>query len=247
MEAYKGERHTQSKDWYKAYYTNCLVGYDQSSEVILQFENAISLISALAPGTKLLDVGCATGVFLDVARRRGFQVTGTDVSPDMVEYARREFAIDARLGYLETQGFGDGEFDAVTLLDVIEHIPTYETVMTELARIIKPGGVLLLRTPTEDGLMRRLAKLLFEASGRRFEMPMLWFYSFEHVNSFDQGTLSKLVEKYGFRVEHCHDESETPERLSIPGYVKAALRIFEAFARFFGLRHKIVLIARKPV
>ncbi len=244
MEAYLGERHLQSQEWYRDYYRDCLRGYDANSPVIQQFRESLSVIRRFALGKRLLDVGCATGVFLDVARREGFEVVGTDVSADMVEYARSEFALDAHLGPLEAHAFPEASFDVITMLDVIEHIPSYKTLMEEIRRILKPGGVLLLRTPTEEAWMRTLAKLIYKASFGTIECPLYWFYSFEHVTSFSRGTLSHLVRRYRFEVVHIHDECESPERLNVPHIVKHGLRIFEAIAGIFSRRHKIVLVAR---
>lgn len=244
--AFQGERHLQSKEWYKGYYANGLAGYDPKSEVILHFDRTLDVIGAKASKGRLLDIGCATGVFLDRARKRGYEPVGVDFSSELVDYARREFSLDARLGTLEDQAFPDAHFDVVTMLDVIEHIPRYEGLFPELRRVLKPGGLLLLRTPTEDALMRSFAKLLHRASFGRFELPMLWFYSFEHVNSFSEETLRKLLEKFGFEVEEAYDESETPERLTVPGVVKMGLRVFEAVAGLVSCRHKIVIIGRRP-
>lgn len=246
MDAYRGERHLQSSEWYKDYYKDCLKGYNHNSPVIGQFKRNLDIISRYAPGRRLLDVGCATGVFLDVARARGYDVVGTDVSEDMVHYARAEFSIDAHLGPLDKHRFPAASFDCVTLLDVIEHIPSYSELMGEISRILKPGGIILLRTPTEDAFMRSLAKLIHAASFGHIEGPLLWFYSFEHVTSFSGRTLSKLVEDHGFKVVHMHDECEAPERLNVPLFVKWGLAAFESVAGLFSRRHKIVLVARVP-
>lgn len=243
MDAFKGERHFQSKDWYRSYYSNCLAGYDPTSETIQQFEETLRQLKRFRPSGRLLDIGCATGVFLDRARKSGYEVTGIDVSPELADYARKKFDLDIHQGYLEEQNFADGSFDVITMLDVIEHIPQYDKLLPEIRRILKPGGILYLRTPSEDALMRYFAKALYTLSFKKFELPLLWFYSFEHVSSFNNRTLTLLIERYGFHAVHSYDESETPERLDIPRIVKGGLRLFEAVAGILRRRHKINIIA----
>jgi 2-polyprenyl-3-methyl-5-hydroxy-6-metoxy-1,4-benzoquinol methylase len=248
MAAFNGGREFQSKQWYKDYYVNCLAGYNGQCEVIARFKMTLDTISCLHPNaSRILDIGCATGVFLDLARRRGFETIGVDFSPELVAYAREHFNLDVRLGTVEAQAFVDGAFDVVTMLDVIEHIPKYDVLMREIRRIIAPGGLLVIRTPSENALMRSVAKLLYFASLKRFELPLLWFYSFEHVNSLSPEVLERLVSEHEMRIISLTDESESPDRLGVPAAVKAGLRIFEAFAGILGRRHKILLIARAAV
>ncbi len=243
MAAFKGERELQSKEWYADYYTDCLAGYRESAPVIRQFQDNLRHIARFVPKGRLLDLGCATGVFLDVARKAGFDVAGVDFSAELVEYARTSFNVEAYVGTLEEQRFPAASVDVVTMLDVIEHIPRYESVLPEIRRVLKPGGVLFLRTPTEDAWMRSLAKGLHRASLGSFELPLLWFYSFEHVNSFSDRTLRLLLERHGFRVLEAYDESEAPDRLGVPWIVKRGLDALEWGAGLFGGRHKIVMLA----
>jgi SAM-dependent methyltransferase len=105
---------------------------------------------AQAAGRDVLDVGCNTGYgtirFLPLANR----VVGVDVSPRAIE-AARERAVDGRPEFVQTSGFDlpfpDGSFDLVTSFQVLEHVPDPLVFLRQLARVMRPGGVVILATP----------------------------------------------------------------------------------------------------
>ncbi len=141
------------------------------------------------PG-RLLDVGCATGFFLDEARKRGWQVEGLDVSSFGVEYAQSNFGLTAHHGTLTELPFEAGAYDLVTMWDVIEHVPDPTAYVRRAAELLRPGGVITLATPDVESLPARLA-------GRRWVGYKL---SEEHIYYFSVQTLSKLLADAGFEV-----------------------------------------------
>ena len=153
------------------------------------FRRKVSDLLKVAPPGRILDVGCATGVFLDEARRAGFQEIGVDLLPSAVAYARDRLGVDSRLGVLEEMGFSSAQFDAVSLFQIIEHVPDPAGLVREVARLLRPGGVLLLTTPDRRGLLARL-------TGQR------WFeyYNEEHLTYFDQRSLRRLLTDGGFTI-----------------------------------------------
>lgn len=107
------------------------------------------------PGV-LLDVGCATGIFLDGMRRLGWQVQGVEPTESAARYARSRLGLEVFGGRLEEAGFADASFDAITLWDVLEHVHEPRLVLAELARLLRPGGLLVLSLPNPDSLEARL-------------------------------------------------------------------------------------------
>lgn len=108
---------------------------------------------ALAQDAKVLDLGCGDGALAGVIHDRlGLPVAGVDTSNLAIEFAQQEFsrrrfagefhAID---GY--STGFGDASFTAAVCSDVIEHVREPTTMLTELHRVLRPGGHLVLTTP----------------------------------------------------------------------------------------------------
>ena len=103
------------------------------------------------PGSSLLDAGCGYCFHTRRLAKGGFQITGVDFSDSALSEARRTIAaagledqVQLRQSDLKTLPFTDGEFDSVVCWGVIMHIPEMEAAITELARVLKPGGRLIL-------------------------------------------------------------------------------------------------------
>lgn len=142
-----------------------------------------------APG-RLLDVGCAAGFFMDEAAKRGWAVEGLDVSAFAVEYTREQFGHETRHGTLTELEYEPGAFNAITMWDVIEHVPDPNAYIHRAADLLNTGGVLVLATPDVGSIPARLA-------GRRWVGYKL---SEEHIYYFAIPTLSRMLEAAGFEV-----------------------------------------------
>ena len=100
---------------------------------------------------KVLDVGCGGGYTCEFLARRGADVSGTDISEGTLEAARRHAAgaglkIDYRLGTPVCIPFASGEMDMVTCLQAMEHIEDVRPTLSEICRVLKPGGRLFFDT-----------------------------------------------------------------------------------------------------
>lgn len=139
------------------------------------------------PG-ELLDVGCFTGTFLAVARERGWQVRGVELSVWAVQTARERYGLDVQQGTLDTVDLPPHHFDLVTLIDVIEHLPQPMPMLERLHRLVKEDGYVYLSTPNVDSL---LAKVM----GRRW-----WSYRVEHTSLFCPSSLRRALLDSGFDI-----------------------------------------------
>lgn len=92
-------------------------------------------------GRKLLELGCGTGLFLEVLWQMGFDVTGLDKSPEMVMAGRKRFGnrAELNLGDASHTSYGDNEFDYVVLWSVLEFTSRPEAVLAEAARVAEKG------------------------------------------------------------------------------------------------------------
>jgi len=102
-------------------------------------------------GQKVLDVGCGGGYTAEHLARRGAIVTGPDISPGPPEVARRHaegegLAIDYRLGTPSRLPVEDGAFDVATCFDVIEHVEDLGTLLAQIHRSLRTGGLFLFDT-----------------------------------------------------------------------------------------------------
>jgi 2-polyprenyl-3-methyl-5-hydroxy-6-metoxy-1,4-benzoquinol methylase len=119
----------------------------------------------LAQGSRILDLGCGAGVIAEDLARAGMNVTAMDLSSDMVARARdrlRDTAADVLVlrGDCEKLPFGDGEFDAIVCLGVISFLKSNQPVLSEIRRVLRDDGTLVLAVRNKHPLPRFLDPLL---------------------------------------------------------------------------------------
>ena len=90
---------------------------------------------------KLLEIGCGTGLFLEMLYQMGLDVTGIDSSPEMIMAARKRFGnrAELHLGHGENMGFSDNEFDYAFIWSVLEFAEEPEALLQEAARVAEKG------------------------------------------------------------------------------------------------------------
>lgn len=98
------------------------------------------------PGERVLEVGAGIGQLVAPLRADGVDAVGVDVNPQAVRHALTD-AVEVAAA--DALGFPDAAFDAVLSFHVIEHVPDLGAVLTEMARVLRPGGRLLLVYPAE--------------------------------------------------------------------------------------------------
>jgi glycogen synthase len=111
--------------------------YERKRRAVLAFFSS-------RPRMRLLDVGCGPGRFVAPLAAH-HAMTGCDLSEDMLEEARRNAPADVRLVQADARSlpFGDGEFDGLLALDLLTHLPEPAAAIRELARVVRPGGMLV--------------------------------------------------------------------------------------------------------
>ena len=188
-------------------------------------------------GHRVLDAGCGPGLYTEELVRRGADVVGIDASPEMVRLARRRVGNAATfrahdlaqpLNWLE-----DACFDAAILALVIHHIDDRVAVLSELHRVLKPGGVLVVSThhPTADWL--RLGGSYFTTE----KLDELWHHGQWRVRYWRQPLTATCDEfaQAGFLIERLveprpvaemakHHPDDYAKLLREPGFVDFRLR-----------------------
>ena len=140
-------------------------------------------------GGRLLDVGCATGNFLDRMRRRGnWQVWGVEVNEEAARYAQERFGLDVFIGELCEAAYPASYFDVVTLWNVLEHLHDPLDTLKEINRVLKDDGVLILSVPNSDSFDAKI----FGDYWIGLDPP-------RHLYTFSIKTLKALLAKAGFK------------------------------------------------
>lgn len=150
-----------------------------------------SLLGKTPREIRLLDVGCSSGAFLADAVMMGFRAEGVEPAAAPVMTAQAA-GLNVQQGLLQDIGYADGQFDAVTLLEVIEHLQDPHSLLQECRRILRPGGILLIGTGNA-------ASWTFAAEGARWEYLSIAGHG-GHVSFYNPQSLATLAQRSGFSV-----------------------------------------------
>lgn len=160
------------------------------------------IVAGLGPPGRLLDAGFGAGTFLAAARRGGWQTSGIEVSLPAVEHARAN-GFDVFHGRLDEAGYPDASFDVVVATEIFEHISDIRPLIREIARILRPSGLLCATTPHGRGISGRLVGAAWSV----MSPP-------EHVQLFSIAGMEKLLRASGFRDVSIASEGTNPLELA---------------------------------
>jgi ubiquinone/menaquinone biosynthesis C-methylase UbiE len=118
----------------------------------------VELVERYAAGRDLLECGTGTGLLLERFRRFARTAKGIDLSPGMLEHARAR-GLDVREASVTSIPFDDASFDVTCSFKVLAHVPAIELALAEMARVTRPGGVVIAEFYNPFSL-RGLAKRL---------------------------------------------------------------------------------------
>jgi 2-polyprenyl-3-methyl-5-hydroxy-6-metoxy-1,4-benzoquinol methylase len=163
----------------------------------IDFERRLAfLLAHVAPGQRVLDVGCGEGWFATELIRAGAEATGIDVAEEPLRRGRRR---DPRLDLRRIEAdrpwsLPDAGFDVVWAGEVIEHVLDTALWLSETRRVLAPGGTLLLSTP-DHGPLRLLALAARPAAFDAHFDPRS-----DHVRFYTRRTLTALLDAFRFDV-----------------------------------------------
>jgi len=204
-------------------------------------------LESLTPRGQLLEVGCSWGKFLDIARSRGWQTAGVELSQPSSEFARSEFNLNVFTGRLEDSPFvGSKAFDLVAAWHVIEHVPDPLEFLRACRSCLRPGGYIVLKTPN-------VASFSARANGRAWS----WIDpASRHLVLFSPAGLTSALAKSGFEVKHVFTRRGdgnnlwleltrgTVIRSGLHGQVKRSLRVDSAAGKRQVSQRRVDLLSR---
>jgi len=152
------------------------------------------LLEHVRPPVRVLDVGCGEGWFAAAVAQAGAEVVAVDVAEEPLRRARARYP-DLDLRIVDAEGswaLEDASFDLVWVGETIEHVADTAGWLSELRRVLRPGGGLLLSTPDHG----RAAMLGLAISRRAFHAH--FDPRSEHLRFYTGRTLTELLEDFGF-------------------------------------------------
>ena len=157
------------------------------------FRAGANLIERSMPRGRLLDVGTGYGFFLALMQSRGWEAMGLEVSATGAQYGRKRWGLSILSQPWEETAFHEGEFDVVTAFYVVEHLPDPVAFFREVHRILRPGGMILVRYPHTTPIKDILS--LMRIKNHLYHLPF-------HLSDFSPKTMRRVLEQAGFtRVE----------------------------------------------
>lgn len=176
---------------------------------------------------KVLDIGCATGFFLEAAKKLGYEPFGIELSEYSSSLAKNKFGTSAIFhGKLEDCDFTAETFDVITMFDLIEHVRVPAETLAHAARLLKPGGIIMITTPDNKSLSSKV-------------MGKKWtHYKKEHFYYFDRHSLNYIAKKNKLELIH----SENSEKALNIDYLHTQLNVYKhwLFTPFINLLHKVL-------
>jgi 2-polyprenyl-3-methyl-5-hydroxy-6-metoxy-1,4-benzoquinol methylase len=163
---------------------------------------------------RLLEIGCSTGFFLNAARLE-FDCHGVEPSAWAAKIARERFGLEVHVGPFETYEGRPASFDAVAMIDVIEHVVDPRALLARAATLLRPGGVCYLVTPDIASLSARLLRRYW------------WGLRPAHLTYFSSSTLTRLLNETAFEVR----EIRSFGRIFTYGYWLSRLSAYPAAIR----------------
>ena len=182
---------------YGADYYAHWISPEQRARRIKLWARRVKIVKKVFPSGRLLDVGCGEGLFLDCARKAGYEVTGLEVSGFAVKYAKKEFGLNVHHASLENADLPGNAFDIITLWHTLEHMPDPDIVLCKARQLLKPGGCLIVAVPNvEDIIGQGFYRMM---RGHYFQIYMPDSKE-PHLYHFSTATLKRLLEKCGFKI-----------------------------------------------
>ncbi|NLK47005.1 MAG: methyltransferase domain-containing protein [Treponema sp.] len=153
----------------------------------------------------VLDVGCAYGPFLSAAYDAGWNVFGTDIAAEAVDYVAETLKYKvcrADFPKIDTKAaFGKNHFDALTMWFVIEHFQNLEPVLTKVNSLLKKGGIFAFSTPSASGVSAKFRKEQFLLNSPS-----------DHYSLWQPELCNSILKKFGFKVIKIVSTGMHPER-----------------------------------
>lgn len=239
---YEGEILPEVSDFFR----NCHRDF-HDDPVIESFRGGLRWIGAARPPGHLLDVGPGTGIFLHIARTEfGWEPTGIDLCVASAVKAKEEFDLDLDVGDFVAHPWPAESFDAVTMLDVLEHSIAPSAALARAFELLKPGGVLYIAVPNQRCLLTVILDRWIQAGLPLHGYFLERLYVAPHEYYFSPGTLRRYLQKTGFTGITMRSDNVYLGRYRMPLWMRIPMEVVLRSGNALGMGAKILALARKP-
>jgi len=152
------------------------------------FKRIIKRITKLKPQKgSVLDVGAATGMFVNLLTQSGFEAEGLEPSKWAVKLAKKKYNIN--LIQKDFKNFkSNNKYDIITLIDILEHVSNPDNILKNAKKIMKEDGLIVIVTPDIGSILPKILKSNW------------WHYRPPHINFFTKKSLKYILKKNGFEI-----------------------------------------------
>jgi SAM-dependent methyltransferase len=160
------------------------------AEILSRFfriRRAVIVDKQFGPKKAILDVGCGRGLMIHELKKRGWDVSGTQISKTAAAHIHRTLGIDCFVGDLTLSPFPGGAFDMITMWHVMEHLPDPFLYLSHCRRLLKPQGYLMVEVPNAESWSAKVTR----------DAWMGWDPN-HHLYHFTPVTLSLALKEAGF-------------------------------------------------
>lgn len=153
------------------------------------YQNRLKSFEKYRKLNRILEIGCNVGAFLYQAREMGWETVGVEPAKYCAAYDREKYNLDVIPEILENANLPESSFDVVYSNAVFEHLPNPTNVLREIARILRPGGVVYTNTVNYDSYTRELL-------GASWKL----LYPDGHLSLYNPQTIVRFHDKVGLKV-----------------------------------------------
>ena len=157
------------------------------------YTDIVDILEEVSPGRRLLEIGCGTGDFISFCEERGFKTIGTEPSQEAAERAAAKGLTvhSLTLDKFLAKSTG-GKFDAIVMLNVLEHVPDAVRTLESCRELLVGGGVLCVRVPNDFSEIQLAAQEKMAAEPWWIAVP-------DHINYFNFASLRQTLDKVGLQ------------------------------------------------
>jgi len=240
--AYEGDLLPEVADFFR----NCHRDF-KDDPVIDAFRHGLRWLGTHRKPGRLLDVGPGTGIFLHLASTEfGWQPFGIDICQESADKALAEFGIALQVGDFDTYPWAPASFDAVTMLDMLEHTLDPAASLRRAWKLLKPGGVIYLAVPNQQCLMTVLLDRYIRMRGPGYRFFLERLYVPPHVYYFNPKTLRRMLGHAGFEILGVSTGNVYLGRYRLPLRMRVPMEIVLHAGKLAGMGAKVLALARKP-